>query len=88
MLDVTIMGVIVVTLCMAMYRKDGVIVSMCTGLAELAGAEALHYITYYLVKGAAQHFEPKINFVESSDEEATDSDSGSSESSSGGLAQE
>jgi len=78
MLDVAIMGVIVVTLCMVMYRKDGVIVSMCGGLAQLAGAEAIHYLTYYLVKGAAQHFEPSLNFgLRPDEDESTSSGSGS-----------
>jgi len=52
MLDVLIMGVIVVVLCMAMYKKDGIIVTSQYGLWWLAAAEAMHYITFFIVTGA------------------------------------
>jgi len=54
MLDVLIMGIVVVTLCMSMYQKDGIFVSMRSGVAALVCAELLHYVTYYAVLGACQ----------------------------------
>jgi len=85
MLDVTIMGVVVVTLCMAMYRDKGVIVFMGHGLWLLLGAEIIHYFCYYAVKGAMQTFEPEANFAQKTtmwDNDSSDSslDSGSNSS--------
>lgn len=54
MLDVLIMGIVVVTLCMSMYQKDGIFVSMRSGVVALVCAELLHYVTYYAVLGACQ----------------------------------
>lgn len=71
MLDVTCMGVLVVTLCMSMYQKDGVIVSFGPGVWYLAAAEIFHYITYYLVKGTIE----VIEHVDMGD--PTDDDAGS-----------
>jgi len=54
MLDVMIAGVVVVTLCMSMYHKDGIFVSMRHGVMALLIAEILHYVTYYLVISLSQ----------------------------------
>lgn len=54
MLDVLLMGVVVVTLCASIYKKAGVVISCHGGLIILAAAEAIHYIMYYTVKGAAE----------------------------------
>jgi len=62
MLDVMITGVIVVTFCMLMYRKDGIVVSCCRGLAELSAAEVIHYVTYYLVKAAVESVEKQLPY--------------------------
>lgn len=52
MLDVMVMGVVVVTLCMSMYHKDGIWVATQPGLLGLLWAEVLHYVLYYAVMGA------------------------------------
>merc|ERR1719291_603757 len=54
MLDVLIAGVFVVTLCMSMYRKNGIFVSMRYGVPALLVAEILHYATYYFVMSASK----------------------------------
>jgi len=54
MLDVLCMGVAVVTLCMMMYRKEGVEVSMGEGQLFLVIAEVVHYTAYYTVKGTVE----------------------------------
>jgi len=50
MVDVMCMGVLIVTMCMSMYRKY-VVVTMGTGQWLLVGSEVVHYFTYYFVKG-------------------------------------
>eukprot|EP00933_Yihiella_yeosuensis_P017454 TRINITY_DN14576_c1_g1_i2.p1 TRINITY_DN14576_c1_g1~~TRINITY_DN14576_c1_g1_i2.p1 ORF type:complete len:459 (+),score=64.76 TRINITY_DN14576_c1_g1_i2:180-1379(+) len=88
MLDVTCMGILVVILCMAMYRDVGVIVDYGTGLWILVAAEVVHYFTYYTVKGTVEAVEPKLRlgdplqedesddeYVEASNDNKDDSDS-------------
>ncbi|CAE7569083.1 unnamed protein product [Symbiodinium natans] len=50
MVDVTCMGVLIVTMCMSMYRKY-VEVDMGVGQWLLVSSEVIHYFTYYTVKG-------------------------------------
>eukprot|EP00439_Symbiodinium_sp_Y106_P012923 s2280_g1.t2 len=50
MVDVTCMGVLIVTMCMAMYRQY-VQVDMGVGQWLLVSSEVVHYFTYYIVKG-------------------------------------
>ncbi|OLQ14118.1 hypothetical protein AK812_SmicGene1756 [Symbiodinium microadriaticum] len=50
MVDVTCMGVLIVTMCMAMYRQY-VQVDMGVGQWLLVSSEVVHYFTYYTVKG-------------------------------------
>lgn len=52
MLDVMVMGILVVTLCAMMYRKDGIYVTTQSGLVALGVAEALHYVVSFLVTSA------------------------------------
>eukprot|EP00930_Biecheleria_cincta_P071604 TRINITY_DN5908_c0_g2_i1.p1 TRINITY_DN5908_c0_g2~~TRINITY_DN5908_c0_g2_i1.p1 ORF type:complete len:508 (-),score=87.47 TRINITY_DN5908_c0_g2_i1:316-1809(-) len=82
MLDVTCMGILVVTLCMSMYKKDGVIVSFAPGVWYLVAAEILHYITYYLVKGTIEVTE-KVDMGDPLDEDAGSAVSDSSSESEG-----
>jgi len=53
MLDVFCMGVCVVCLAGQAYSAQGFCLSLRSGLFPLIGAECLHYITFYLVSGAA-----------------------------------
>jgi uncharacterized paraquat-inducible protein A len=53
MLDVFCMGVYVVCLAGQAYSAQGFALSLRSGIFPLIGAECLHYITFYLVSGAA-----------------------------------
>lgn len=83
MLDVTCMGVLVVTLCMSMYKKDGVLVSFGTGVWYLVAAEIVHYVTYYLVKGTIEVTEKPDGMGDPIDEDAGSDISDSSSESEG-----
>ncbi|CAE8644555.1 unnamed protein product, partial [Polarella glacialis] len=54
MLDVSIMGVYVITFCLGIYKKEGIIVSTRNGLIVLIAAEVVHTITFWLVSGAVE----------------------------------
>lgn len=58
MLDVSIMGVYVITLCLAIYKKQGLIVSTRNGLLVLIAAEIVHTITYWIVSAAVDDVNP------------------------------
>jgi len=73
MLDVHCMGVAVVTLCMLMYRSQGVMVSMGQGQVFLVIAEVVHYIAYYTVKGTVEFVSP-IDFTDSLPEDTAAED--------------
>jgi len=55
MLDVCIMGVYVVTYCLAIYAKNGIIVSTRRGLSVLLAAEVIHTVTYFGVSAAVEY---------------------------------
>lgn len=55
MLDVFIMGVVVICLAGNAYSDKGMKFVMQPGLLLLLCAEALHYVLYYLVSGAAEY---------------------------------
>ena len=57
MLDVAMVGVYLVTVCMSMYAKYGVVVSLEHGMLILLGAEFLHALTYHLVESAYVYHE-------------------------------
>ena len=57
MLDVAMVGVYLVTVCMSMYAKYGVVVSLEHGMLILLGAECIHAFTYYLVDSAYEYHE-------------------------------
>jgi len=57
MTDVSMVGVYLVTICMSMYAKYGVQVSMENGVYILVAAEILHSITYAVVDSAASYVE-------------------------------
>ncbi|CAE7383139.1 fabB [Symbiodinium natans] len=57
MLDVSIMGVYVITFCMGIYKKQGIVLSTHTGVLMLIVAEVAHTLLYWLVSGAAEHAE-------------------------------
>lgn len=52
MLDVAMVGVYLVTVCMSMYKKYGIEVSVQNGTWILVAAEVVHSITYYIVDTA------------------------------------
>lgn len=54
MLDVSIMGVYVITFCMGIYKKQGIVVSTREGLVVLILAEVAHSLLYCLVSGAVE----------------------------------
>jgi len=54
MLDVSIMGVYVITFCMGIYKKQGIVVSTREGLVVLILAEVSHSLLYCLVSGAVE----------------------------------
>mmetsp|Transcript_50070 Transcript_50070/g.119646 ORF Transcript_50070/g.119646 Transcript_50070/m.119646 type:complete len:632 (-) Transcript_50070:63-1958(-) len=54
MLDVSIMGVYVITFCMGIYKKQGIVVSTRPGLIVLILAEVAHTLIYWLVSGAME----------------------------------
>eukprot|EP00439_Symbiodinium_sp_Y106_P058069 s1809_g8.t1 len=66
MLDVAMVGVYLVTVCMSMYAKYGVVVSLEHGMLILLGAELVHALTYHLVDSAFSYYEE----VRAFDEEA------------------
>lgn len=74
MLDVTLCGVYVVTLCMRIYKKSGVCVGMEPGFWTLLAAEVVHRLTYSLVKASIQVHQPQAEKVmeESSSDEGDD----------------
>jgi len=81
MLDVTLMGILVVTLCMYMYREY-VIVSMGTGQWILLASEVIHYLTYYVVKGTIEHSERGVdlgNAIKQDMDEDSNDDTSTSE---------
>lgn len=53
MLDVAVMGVVVVVVVLVEMRKKGLVISMDWGLLALLLAELCHYVTFYVVTGAA-----------------------------------
>merc|ERR1719310_1445183 len=55
MLDVMSMGVVVVCLAAAMYRKMGVVFNLLPGIYIMVAAESLHYATYMMVASAVAH---------------------------------
>ncbi|CAE7590588.1 fabB [Symbiodinium sp. CCMP2592] len=57
MLDVSIMGVYVITFCMGIYKKQGIVLSTHNGVMLLIVAEVAHTLLYWLVSGAAEHAE-------------------------------
>jgi len=57
MTDVSMVGVYLVTICMSMYAKYGVQVSMEYGVYILVAAEILHSITYAVVDSAVSYTE-------------------------------
>jgi len=48
-LDVAVVGVVVVVLSGAAYRKSGLVLKLDWGLLLLTAAELCHYVAYYLV---------------------------------------
>mmetsp|Transcript_119236 Transcript_119236/g.282998 ORF Transcript_119236/g.282998 Transcript_119236/m.282998 type:complete len:460 (+) Transcript_119236:55-1434(+) len=79
MVDVMCMGVLIVTLCMAMYREN-VVVNMGLGQWLLVTAEVLHYFTYYTVKGVIEVTEKvDLGNTTKGDEESDISSDSSSE---------
>ncbi|CAE7662024.1 unnamed protein product [Symbiodinium pilosum] len=82
MVDVTCMGVLIVTMCMAMYRQY-VIVDMGFGQWLLVTSEVVHYITYYTVKGFTEvHEKLDLGNPMQGDEEEEETDLSSSASTS------
>lgn len=65
MLDVSIAGVSLVTVCMSMYQKYGIVVSTQKGLYILLAAEVIHNILFHIVTTA-------VEYVEGLEEEALD----------------
>ncbi|CAK9109354.1 Beta-ketoacyl-[acyl-carrier-protein] synthase I [Durusdinium trenchii] len=57
MLDVSIMGVYVITFCMGIYKKQGIVVSTREGLPVLIAAEVMHTLIYWLVSGTVEAHE-------------------------------
>ena len=64
MLDVAMVGVYLVTVCMSMYAKYGVVVSLEHGMLILLGAELVHALTYHLVDSAFSYYEELRAFDE------------------------
>jgi len=58
MLDVAVMGVIVVACAGAPYHDHGLVLILLPGLWVLAAAEALHYLTHFLVVQALEYEVP------------------------------
>lgn len=57
MMDVAMVGVYLVTVCMSMYAKYGVVVSLEHGMMTLLAAEIVHSVTYHVVESACSHLE-------------------------------
>ena len=55
MLDVLVLGVVVVVLSGSVYEGQGLVLSPGWGLLALAGAEAMHYAAYWLVRSCLGH---------------------------------
>jgi len=54
MLDVFVVGVLVSVIAATNYKSDGFILIAKPGLLALAGAEVVHYVTYYVVFSAVK----------------------------------
>ena len=57
MMDVAMVGVYLVTVCMSMYAKYGVVVSLEHGMIILLAAEIVHAAAYHVVESAYSHQE-------------------------------
>lgn len=72
MLDVAMVGVYLVTVCMSMYAKYGVVVSLEHGMMILLASEIIHSITYYIVESAWNHQEIEEELKEVEVDKLTD----------------
>lgn len=72
MLDVAMVGVYLVTVCMSMYAKYGVVVSLEHGMMILLASEIVHSITYYIVESAWNHQEIEEELKEVEVDKLTD----------------
>ena len=72
MLDVAMVGVYLVTVCMSMYAKYGVVVSLEHGMIILLASEIVHTITYHIVESAWSYQEMEDELKEEA--ELTDMD--------------
>lgn len=59
MLDVLLMGVIVGTFAGGIYRDEGIVIYIRSGIWVLVGAEVMHYLTHYCVSSLAD-YETKV----------------------------
>jgi len=58
MLDVTIMGVVVVSYAAGVYKSQGIVIGMKWGVYLLLSAEVVHYVAYYSVQNALRFVDP------------------------------
>jgi len=58
MLDVTIMGIVVVSLAAGVYKDQGIVIGMNWGIYLLLAAEIVHYLTYFSVQRAFAFLDP------------------------------
>jgi len=59
MMDVLLMGIIVGTFAGGIYRDEGIVIYIRSGIWILVAAEAMHYLTYYCVSSLAE-YETKV----------------------------
>jgi len=59
MMDVLLMGIIVGTFAGGIYRDEGIVIYIRSGIWVLVGAEVMHYLTYYCVSSLAD-YETKV----------------------------
>eukprot|EP00434_Breviolum_minutum_P028736 symbB.v1.2.025424.t1/scaffold2461.1/size78698/7 len=85
MLDVAMVGVYLVTVCMSMYAKYGVVVSLEDGMMILLASEIVHSVTYQVVDSAVSHVEMEQELREMELEHLTDDGDGSPQQSLSGL---
>jgi len=55
MLDVALVGIVLITYCMAIYKKIGVMVITLPGIWVLVGAEVVHIVAQWLVASVADY---------------------------------
>mmetsp|Transcript_43311 Transcript_43311/g.123944 ORF Transcript_43311/g.123944 Transcript_43311/m.123944 type:complete len:117 (-) Transcript_43311:90-440(-) len=70
MLDVAVVGIYLVTYCMAIYANIGVLVTRREGIVVLFGAEVVHNLLYWIVSSVADYPAEAASYLAAAIEES------------------